>query len=252
MDRLLVVHAPAHAAHRVREGVWCGARVPLDELPERVDRILAACVAAGAELREANDLGLGPILAVHDEGLVEVLRTAHARWVAEGHLVEPGAPDAIPYLFPGVAGRHGGRADRPAATIRVQLGRYATDTLTPVGAGAWAAALGAAHAAATAADLVLAGAPFVYAACRPPGHHAGPTFFGGPVEVELAGDPAVRWALLAVTGTERQDLAPNGGLVTLEGPLTLAVVNLGPEGFDGAGPLGPSGFVLRAPAGPAR
>ena len=53
------------------------------------------------------------------------------------------------------------------------------DTMTPIGEGTWTGAKAAADAAATAADLVLAGAPAAYAICRPPGHHAGPAFFGG-------------------------------------------------------------------------
>src|ERR671910_197570 len=37
----------------------------------------------------------------------------------------------------------------------------------------------AADAALTAADLVASGAPAAYALCRPPGHHAGPGYYGG-------------------------------------------------------------------------
>jgi acetoin utilization deacetylase AcuC-like enzyme len=37
----------------------------------------------------------------------------------------------------------------------------------------------AADAALTAADLVAGGAPAAYALCRPPGHHAGPGYYGG-------------------------------------------------------------------------
>jgi acetoin utilization deacetylase AcuC-like enzyme len=53
------------------------------------------------------------------------------------------------------------------------------DTMTPIGEGTWEGAKAASDAAATAADLVLAGSSSAYAICRPPGHHAGPDFFGG-------------------------------------------------------------------------
>jgi len=51
--------------------------------------------------------------------------------------------------------------------------------MTLIGPGTWEAACGAADAALTAADLVLGGEPAAYACCRPPGHHATRTAFGG-------------------------------------------------------------------------
>jgi acetoin utilization deacetylase AcuC-like enzyme len=56
---------------------------------------------------------------------------------------------------------------------------YTTDTTTLIGPGTYRAALAAADTALTAAELLLAGARAAYAACRPPGHHAGRAFFGG-------------------------------------------------------------------------
>src|ERR1700712_5789247 len=49
----------------------------------------------------------------------------------------------------------------------------------PVGAGLVAAAHEAVRTAVTAARSVAEGAPLAYAVCRPPGHHAGPAWFGG-------------------------------------------------------------------------
>ncbi len=105
-----------------------------------------------------------------------------------------------PYWFPAVAGPRGGDPDRPAATIRAELGRYAMDTMTPIGAGTWAGAKAASDAAATAADLVLGGARAAYAICRPPGHHAGPAFFGGSCYLNNA---AVAAAALRAGGATR-------------------------------------------------
>ena len=51
--------------------------------------------------------------------------------------------------------------------------------MTLIGPGTWPAVRAAADAALTAADLVAAGAPAAYALCRPPGHHAGPSAYGG-------------------------------------------------------------------------
>jgi acetoin utilization deacetylase AcuC-like enzyme len=49
----------------------------------------------------------------------------------------------------------------------------------PVSAGLVAAAHEAVRTAIAAADRVAGGAQFSYAVCRPPGHHAGPSFCGG-------------------------------------------------------------------------
>ena len=68
---------------------------------------------------------------------LDVLATAYERWVADGHLTDPGAPYVTPYFFPPVGGRHGGDPTRPAATIRGEIGRYAMDTMTCIGAGTW-------------------------------------------------------------------------------------------------------------------
>jgi acetoin utilization deacetylase AcuC-like enzyme len=51
--------------------------------------------------------------------------------------------------------------------------------MTLLSEGTFAAASAAVHAAVHAADLVAAGSDAAYAAVRPPGHHAGPAFFGG-------------------------------------------------------------------------
>lgn len=49
----------------------------------------------------------------------------------------------------------------------------------PVCVGLVAAAHEAVRTAITAAERLAAGAPFTYAVCRPPGHHAGPSWLGG-------------------------------------------------------------------------
>ncbi len=50
---------------------------------------------------------------------------------------------------------------------------------TPVWAGVAEAAFEGVRTAIAAANRILAGARFSYALCRPPGHHAGPGWFGG-------------------------------------------------------------------------
>jgi acetoin utilization deacetylase AcuC-like enzyme len=174
-----VVWTDRHRGHAPEGGYWLGVREPGDEEPVRGDTLRDQLVAAGVTLVDAPDLGLAPVLAVHDASFVDCLRRAYPAWVAEGHLDDPGQPHVVPYLFamPGFAARH--RPARRPATIRAELGLYATDTLTLMSAGTFDAACVAVHASVHAAGLVADGARAAYAAVRPPGHHAGPNYFGG-------------------------------------------------------------------------
>lgn len=177
--RMPVVWTQRHRGHAPNGGYWLGVHEEGDEEPVRGDTLRDQLAAAGATLVDAPDLGLAPVLSVHDADLVDCLGRAHQQWVAEGHLTEPGQPHVVPYLFamPGFAAR--ARTDRLPTTIRAEIGRYATDTMTLLSEGTFDAACAAVHASVHAADLVLHGASAAYAAVRPPGHHAGPGFFGG-------------------------------------------------------------------------
>ena len=180
----------------------CGAASPRPATScRRAAEILAtACAAAGAEIVEAQDHDFDALLRVHDERFLVVLQNAYERWIVDGHLESPGTPYVTPYFFPPVAGQHGGNRMRGAATIRAEIGFYAMDTMTCIGAGTWAGAKAATDAAATAADLVAEGAGVAYAVCRPPGHHAGQAFFGGSCYLNNA---AVAAAQLRAAGLER-------------------------------------------------
>ena len=115
---------------------------------------------------------------MHDRALLDFLAGAYADWEAAGLPDDPGQPEVIPYFFahPGLLGPH-----VPAVPVATwaRTGRFAFDTMTPIGPGTWQAARGGADAALTAADLVLAGAPAAYACCRPPGHHVTRDAYGG-------------------------------------------------------------------------
>ncbi len=171
--------------------------------------------AAGAPIVEPPDLGLDPILAVHDASFVDFMSRAYPAWVAEGHLESPGQPNVTGYLFanPGFAARYRGR--RPA-TIRAELGLYAMDTMTLLSEGTFDAACSAVHAAAHAADLVAAGARASYAAVRPPGHHAGPAFFGGSCYFNNAAAAAQRLRLKGIERVAIVDIDAHQGNGTQE------------------------------------
>ncbi len=177
--RMPVVWTPRHRGHHPEGGYWLAVREAGDEEPVRGDVLHDGLVAAGATIVNPPDSGREPIVAVHDPAFVDFMARAYPAWVAEGHLVDPGQPHVVGYLFnhPGFGARV--RPGRRPATIRAELGLYAIDTMTLMSERTFDAACAAVHAAAHAADIVADGAPAAYAAVRPPGHHAGPAYFGG-------------------------------------------------------------------------
>ena len=187
-----VVWTARHRGHAPNGGYWLGARIAGDEEPERGDTLAEQLRGAGIELTEPDVHGLDPILAVHDATFVDFLGRAWPAWVAEGHLEEPGQREVVPYLFATApfSARH--RKDRRPATIRAEVGLYAMDTMSLISEGTYDAAVAASDCALTAADLVADGAPAAYAAVRPPGHHAGPAFFGGSCYLNNAAIAAQR------------------------------------------------------------
>lgn len=175
-----VVWSPRHRGHATDGGYWLGVREVGDEEPERGDLLRDGLVALGATIVEPPDLGTAPIESVHHPAFVDFMARAHHDWVAAGHLTDPGQPHVVGYLFanPQYAARH--RPGRRPATIRAEVGLYAMDTMTLIGAGTFDAAAAAVHSSVHAATIVADGAArAAYAAVRPPGHHAGPAFYGG-------------------------------------------------------------------------
>lgn len=167
-----------HRRHDPGGEVWVGVPIPGTEVVARGDLIRQALVAAGFEIVAPRPHGPAALHRVHEQALVEYLRTAHDDWVAFGYLQDPGQDRVVPYVFP----LPQAVVDRPfrlPVAPSARAGVYTTDTTTFIGPGTFAAAVAAADCALTAAEMVAGGTPVVYAACRPPGHHAGRGFFGG-------------------------------------------------------------------------
>jgi acetoin utilization deacetylase AcuC-like enzyme len=173
-----VVWSPETRRHDPRHEVWVGVATEGTEVAARVDAILDVVRAAGHELVEATRQPDHALRAVHDERLLEFLRTAADRWAAGPYADLVGQERVVAYLFPTPA-MTAGLPARPAVAIHADAGRFAYDTMTLVGPGTWEAARAAADCAMQAADLVTQGARLAYALCRPPGHHATHAGFGG-------------------------------------------------------------------------
>jgi acetoin utilization deacetylase AcuC-like enzyme len=194
-----VVWSEACLRHEPGGEVWLGVREPGTEVPERAEAILAALRAAGAAVVPAVPHGDEVLLAVHEEALVDHLRTIWADWEAGGYVAEFGRDRVVPYVFP-TRGLLAGLPLRSPAAVHGRVGRFCYDTMTLVGPGSWAAIRAAADVALTAAGLVAAGAPAAYALCRPPGHHAGPSAYGGSCYLN---NSAVAAEALRRAGAER-------------------------------------------------
>jgi acetoin utilization deacetylase AcuC-like enzyme len=163
---MLTFCSPAQNAHAPLQELVNGRAEDHAETPARLANMLAQM----GPVRDPGDHGLAPILAVHDPAYVAFLQTAHDEWLAAGR-----EGDAIGYAFP-VRGRRSLDLNR----IDARLGQYGFDTVTPIAAGTWAAAYGAAQSALGALEAMASGdTPHAFALCRPPGHHCGADYMGG-------------------------------------------------------------------------
>jgi len=162
--------ADRQKAHYPRSFLVNGAPQPNPEVPERVDRLLAAVRAGKHDLAEPADHGLVAIAAVHTPEYIRFLQHIHARWARI-----PGASaEVIPNIHPDRR-----EASYPLSAVG-QAGYHMADTACPIGAESWESIYWSANTAASAATLVRDGAArAAYALCRPPGHHAFADLAGG-------------------------------------------------------------------------
>jgi acetoin utilization deacetylase AcuC-like enzyme len=158
--------------------VWLGMRDPGTEVADRALVLRAALTAAGAPVVPARPHEDTVLRTVHDPRLVDHLAGIWADWDAAGLPAEHGRDRVVPYLFP-TPGMLAGLPLRVPPAVHARAGLFCYDTMTLVGPGSWAAIRGAVDAALTAADLVGSGARLAYALCRPPGHHATRSAYGG-------------------------------------------------------------------------
>lgn len=169
-----VFHNPLHGGHVGRHEMFRGKLVPCHETPDRLDHVLA-------ELRRRQ---VGTLVTpgepdetllrqIHTERYLHFLATAWDEWVAQ----DPAnaALDILPSVWPG----HAFRTDVLPANFSARVGMFSFDAGTPLTAGTWTAARAGAACAVDAARAVAGGQRVAFSLSRPPGHHAGPDFFGG-------------------------------------------------------------------------
>lgn len=193
---MIVIYPAGHERHDPPFEFLEGSLTPFTDTPRRATTILQATSAAGIGPVIAPDkLGLEPILAVHSAPYLHHLRTIQGRWHAEGF-----GTVALPSVLPVR------ELQRSSPALHAQVGYYAFDLSAPVAAATFEVALASAHAALSGARLLREGQRFVYALCRPPGHHAHRELMGGFCYLnnaaiaanELAANGTVRVALLDI------------------------------------------------------
>ena len=163
-----LLFAPDHVLHAPLNEFEQGKVIPYRESPERVEILYRYLSVRGMGLptRISRQASNDDLLMIHDVEMVEQLRSASAAQGSDGYLY----PEFFPIRL--------SMADLPTS-LAGRMGEFCTDAYSPVGRGTWQAAVSAAGLALTGAEILLrAEASCVYALGRPPGHHAGPDFFG--------------------------------------------------------------------------
>lgn len=135
------------------------------ERPVRVDAVLRGLRDLPVETLPRRRFGLAPVREVHDPHLVHYLEAVCERLKAD----EMVYPEVFPIRRP----------DRRPRELASRAGYFCVDTFTPLTHNAWPAAREAVDAALTGATVLLDGERIVYALCRPPGHHAERSVYGG-------------------------------------------------------------------------
>ena len=166
--------------------IWLGTHTPGTEVADRLTVIRETLVNAGNPIVDAQPHSDEAIHGVHDEQLVEFLRTAWTNWNAAGYPQRDGATRVAPYLFP-TPGLTAGLPSRIPHAVHALTGLFCYDTMTLIGPGTWEAARAAVDVTLTAVDLVADGQRLAYAATRPPGHHVTRSAYGGSCYLNNAG-----------------------------------------------------------------
>lgn len=185
--------------HEPAAEIWVGVRTPGTEVAARAEVLRAAVLTAGAREVAADRHPDDVLDRVHDPAMTTWLRHAWELWVDAGFEQDPGQDRVVPYMF---ATTHmlDGLPPREPVAVHARAGHYCFDTMTLVGPGTWEAARAAVDVAATAAALAWDDGAVTYALCRPPGHHANRSTFGGSCYLNNA---AVAAEVLRARGADR-------------------------------------------------
>ena len=171
-----VVYTPAHLRHDPHvELERSVAHSPWEHIGrgEVIKDVLSA--DARFDVVAPREWGTAPITAVHDPGLLRFLDGA---WAEYQRTVAP-TREVVPEVFQMGGLRNKMSAASEPSAIQGRLGWWSFEITTPLTEGTYEAARGAVDTALTAMQFVLDGERAAYGLCRPPGHHATTSLYGG-------------------------------------------------------------------------
>jgi acetoin utilization deacetylase AcuC-like enzyme len=177
-----VVYTPAHLGHDVTVETYMGMPVPANEVAERAERIRTVLEGDGGfPMIVPTEHGATPIEAVHAPGLLRFLEVAWSEHRAQRGDRPFLSADTYPNrsMFEGMSEAAVFDLVREPVHAGGRAGFWGLDSAAPLVAGTYAAARAAVDVALTAVDLVLGGEDAAYGLCRPPGHHAARSMYGG-------------------------------------------------------------------------
>ncbi len=168
---MITVYSEKHRLRDAKTELYGGRLVPPYEKPSRADIVLQRVQSEklGAVI-PPKEFGLEPVLALHDAGFVEFLKTAWEEWSQTGYDGE-----GIPTCWP--ARR---MTQKVPTFIEGKMGYYSLSSETSISQGTWEASVASKDVALTGAELLHEGdESAVFSLCRPPGHHAASDMYGG-------------------------------------------------------------------------
>lgn len=182
-----ILYTPEHFLHAPQEEFDQGKVIPYRETADRIlilqEHLLARSL--GQPARIAGPASIDDMFAVHSLQMLDFIEAvSYSRQGQDGYL--------YPEFFP----IRGSMSTRPRS-LAGRLGIYATDYYSPVGADTWRVVRAAAGLALQGVEMLLREeTSCVYALTRPPGHHAGPDFFGSYCYINNAALAASRFMAL--------------------------------------------------------
>ncbi|NYT64706.1 histone deacetylase family protein [Alcaligenaceae bacterium] len=175
---MLFTYSNTHAQHAPSTIIVRGNPIQNWEQPARAEQLQKYLESAGHDAVPTQEWDRKWIAAVHTPDYLTFLESAYERWqqfIAKNP--EAGKGPAGSAIHAHVFAHHSAR--QQPSSIQGQVGYYLSGGSCPLDQGTWAAALGSANTALTAASLLQQGVQEAYALCRPPGHHAYADMAGG-------------------------------------------------------------------------
>ena len=168
---MFIVFSDDQRRHIAKYIIYNGKMHEPFEVPERIDSILDVLLEKKlGKVIQPEVVNEQSLWNTHEIDMIDFLHTSS---IAVNEVWEHGVSMIYPTFFPHVT-----KKKRPTS-FEAMKGYYCTDTVTPIDRYTWKSALCSASSAISGASLMIRGEKLVYALCRPPGHHAGSSFFGG-------------------------------------------------------------------------